>query len=382
MSTDQIEVDDNASSSVVHANNEGDVFPGNRNNNNMDMDTNSMIDPQPFAHAFGMPPPHLSGLWATTPMLGANQVVMETHMGMGHPVVYPTVPSRDMSGGAIIAPHPTHLIQQNMMPLVLPNSNPVDPLENILGVFPCAKLKGLPKSVTIDDILVFFSGLVLIDIVIPRNVELSIDERSIEANESFVLFANPMDFQMGLQRDHQLMGYQHVEVSQGKRHEYYVAIAVGLKPKQVETERIQAEGDGALGSVGRGSIQQQQQIGKYMRGNNHSRPGTSGGGIQHGDHTGYLRMRGLPFSASQKDVLKFFFNYKIVEESIVFTFKSDGRATGEAYLKFCSPDEARKAMSLNRKSIGLRYIELFIATADEHTKSVTRFKARKENSKE
>ena len=120
-------------------------------------------------------------------------------------------------------------------------------------------------------------------------------------------------------------------------------------------------------------------MGKHHRGNNHSRLGTTGGGIQHGVHSGYLRMRGLPFSASQEDILKFFAGYKIVEDSVVFTFKSDGRATGEAYVKFCSPDEARRAMSKNKELIGSRYIELFIATLDEHMKSVTRYKSRKDH---
>jgi len=85
-------------------------------------------------------------------------------------------------------------------------------------------------------------------------------------------------------------------------------------------------------------------------------------------------MRGLPFSAKQRDILQFFSGFDIVEDSVVFTFKSDGRSTGEAYVKFKSSEESKKAMSMNRQSIGSRYIELFIATMEEHTKSVMRMK--------
>ena len=137
--------------------------------------------------------------------------------------VYPAAPHRDISGAGLV---PTQLMQPGMIPLLVPNSNPVDPLENVLGVFPCVKLNGLPKAVTIDDILLFFSGLVLIDVVLPFVTDHENENNNNNMNEAFVLFSNPMDFQMGLQRDHQLLGHQYyVEVSQGKRHEYYEAVS-------------------------------------------------------------------------------------------------------------------------------------------------------------
>lgn len=134
--------------------------------------------------------------------------------------VYPqTAPTTEMGAAPGIIPP---LIQPGMMPLALPNSNPIDPLENMFGVFPCVKMKNLPRETTIDNICLFFSGLVLIDVVLADNLYNS-DDSSDE--ETFVLFANPMDFQIGLQRNRQLLGTNYVEVSQGKRHEYYEAIA-------------------------------------------------------------------------------------------------------------------------------------------------------------
>ena len=133
-----------------------------------------------------------------------------------------------MLGPGIMSPHHSQLVQPNMMPLLVPNSNPIDPLENILGVFPCAKLKSLPTTIVLDDILLLFNGLVLIDIVIPdKKIE---DMRNYLLDDTFVLFANPMDFQMALQRDGQLIGNHYVSISQGKRHEYYDAVSqVSLK---------------------------------------------------------------------------------------------------------------------------------------------------------
>lgn len=109
------------------------------------------------------------------------------------------------------------------------------------------------------------------------------------------------------------------------------------------------------------------------------RPGTgpgikrSGGGIQVGDHTGFLRMRGLPFSSTRDDIFKFFDGYHPIIDSIVPTYRSDGRATGEAYVGFQSPDDSKKAMELHRKMMGSRYIELFISNKEEHSRAIQRF---------
>lgn len=63
-----------------------------------------------------------------------------------------------------------------------------DPLESILGPFPCARLRNLPHEATLEDVLLFFQGLVVLDVILQGN------------GEAYVIFANPMDFQMALQR--------------------------------------------------------------------------------------------------------------------------------------------------------------------------------------
>jgi heterogeneous nuclear ribonucleoprotein F/H len=104
-----------------------------------------------------------------------------------------------------------------------------------------------------------------------------------------------------------------------------------------------------------------------------SQPKRSGGGIQVGEHTGFLRMRGLPFNASREDIYRFFERYNPVLESIVLTYRNDGRATGEAYIGFETPDDAKRAMELHRRSMGSRYIELFISNNEEQGRAYARF---------
>ena len=81
-----------------------------------------------------------------------------------------------------------------------PNAGPrvvggtMDPLEAVLGIFPCARLRGLPFDASLEDVLVFFQGLVVLDVVVVGN------SYGHGSGEAFVVFANPMDWQMALQR--------------------------------------------------------------------------------------------------------------------------------------------------------------------------------------
>jgi len=102
----------------------------------------------------------------------------------------------------------------------------------------------------------------------------------------------------------------------------------------------------------------------------------TGGGIQVGDHTGFLRMRGLPFTAAKSDILQFFEGYNPIPDSIVLTYRNDGRATGEAYVGFASSDDSKRAMELHRRTMGNRYIELFISNKDEQGRALARFGSR------
>jgi len=294
-----------------------------------------------------------------------------------------------------------------------------DPLEAVLGPFPCARLRGLPYDATLEDILLLFQGLVVIDVIL------------LGSGEAFVVFANPMDYQMALQRDRQTIGRSFVQIYGGSRSEYYAAIAsqqwqeqqrdsllsisesiLGVSEKDKKAPASDFSG-GVWGSVGMPApvqtLNQAQQTksseGRVVRGTgghigtqtaggrgsgggggrgggggsgpNATQGSTlvkrTGGGIQVGEHTGFLRMRGLPFSSTKEDISKFFESYNPILDSIVLTYRSDGRATGEAYVGFENPEESKRAMELHRKSMGSRYIELFLSNKDEHGRALARF---------
>ncbi|XP_055536124.1 RNA-binding protein fusilli isoform X2 [Wyeomyia smithii] len=84
-----------------------------------------------------------------------------------------------------------------------------------------------------------------------------------------------------------------------------------------------------------------------------------------------IRMRGLPYDCTAKQVLDFFAsgdnNCSVLDGSdgILFVKKPDGRATGDAFVLFAQESDASKALSKHRESIGQRYIELFRSTTAE-----------------
>ncbi|GMI00381.1 hypothetical protein TrLO_g8454 [Triparma laevis f. longispina] len=222
-----------------------------------------------------------------------------------------------------------------------------DPLEAVLGVFPAVRIRGLPFTATLEDVLMFFQGLVVVDVVLDK-----------VKNEGVVLFANPMDFQMALGRDKQHMGRRYIEVFQGKRIEYYNAI--------VSAQHITAQQRGqplfSHQHQGRGGYN------NYNRRPNNSAPPLPVVGQKITDHTGILRMRGLPFSATVPDIVKFFASGSPpAEETAIMGFRPDGRLTGEAFVIFNTPEESHAAMvGLNRHILGNRYIELFVSNKEEY----------------
>ncbi|XP_043222924.1 epithelial splicing regulatory protein 1-like isoform X2 [Amphibalanus amphitrite] len=76
-----------------------------------------------------------------------------------------------------------------------------------------------------------------------------------------------------------------------------------------------------------------------------------------------VRMRGLPYSSSKVDILKFFEGFEIAPECIQLQQNAEGQPSGEAMVSFASRTEAERAiLEKNKQHIGTRYIELFMAS--------------------
>jgi len=84
-----------------------------------------------------------------------------------------------------------------------------------------------------------------------------------------------------------------------------------------------------------------------------------------------IRMRGLPYDATPKQVIEFFgkgdaaCQVKDESDGVLFVRKPDGRATGDAFVLFAEEEDSEKALQKHKDIIGSRYIELFRSTTAE-----------------
>ncbi|CEM21922.1 unnamed protein product [Vitrella brassicaformis CCMP3155] len=84
----------------------------------------------------------------------------------------------------------------------------------------------------------------------------------------------------------------------------------------------------------------------------------------------FVRLRGLPYSASEQDIVSFMLPLQCQNQDVTIVQGPDGRATGEAFVRFNTDAEADQALSKNRHHLGTRYIEIFRSTATEYDRYV------------
>jgi len=72
-----------------------------------------------------------------------------------------------------------------------------------------------------------------------------------------------------------------------------------------------------------------------------------------------IKMRGIPFGATEKEIAQFFEQYQIVENAIKIGVYPSGLKTGEAVVLFKTVEEAKRAVVEKQgDTIGHRWVEL------------------------
>ncbi|KAL6976654.1 hypothetical protein U1Q18_025441 [Sarracenia purpurea var. burkii] len=202
--------------------------------------------------------------------------------------------------------------------------------------FPVVRLRGLPFDCSEADIVEFFHGLDIVDV-------LFVHKNGKFTGEAYCVLAYPLQVDFALQRNMQNIGRRYVEVFRSKRQEYYKAIA---------SEVSDSHGGSPHRSVPRAK--------------------SSDDGKDLAEHTGVLRLRGLPFSAGKDDIMDFFKDFELSEDSIHITANAEGRPTGEAFVEFVNAEDSKAAMRKDRMTLGNRYIELFPSSHEELNAAVSR----------
>ena len=81
-----------------------------------------------------------------------------------------------------------------------------------------------------------------------------------------------------------------------------------------------------------------------------------------------IKMRGLPYEASARDIREFYRGLEIKEDEIHLAPNENGKASGVAFAIFLNDDDARKAMYRDGRFLGKRYVNLFLSSIHEMQK--------------
>ena len=75
---------------------------------------------------------------------------------------------------------------------------------------------------------------------------------------------------------------------------------------------------------------------------------------QYGSGDCVVRLRGLPWAATSKDILELLKDCQVMngEKGIHFTFAPDGRPSGEAFVELCNEEDVSNALNHNNEHMG------------------------------
>uniref|UniRef100_A0A8B9Q7M8 Epithelial splicing regulatory protein 2 n=1 Tax=Apteryx owenii TaxID=8824 RepID=A0A8B9Q7M8_APTOW len=189
------------------------------------------------------------------------------------------------------------------------------------------RARGLPWQSSDQDIARFFKGLN----IAKGGVALCLNAQGRRNGEALVRFVNSEQRDLALERHKHHMGSRYIEVYKATGEEF-LKIAGGTSNEVAQF------------------LSKENQV--------------------------IIRMRGLPFTATQEDVLGFLGPECPVtggKEGLLFVKYPDGRPTGDAFVLFSCEEYAQNALKKHKEILGKRYIELFRSTAAEVQQVLNRY---------
>ncbi|XP_011308354.1 heterogeneous nuclear ribonucleoprotein H [Fopius arisanus] len=182
------------------------------------------------------------------------------------------------------------------------------------------KLRGLPWSTTVDEILKFFSDCRICHG--KAGIHMTMSREGRPSGEAYIEMESEEDIEKACKRDRDHMGHRYIEVFKAKRGEMeWVVKRSGLNLENVMDD-------------------------------------------------GCVRLRGLPFGCSKEEIAQFFSGLEILPNGISLPTDFTGRSTGEAYVQFVNKDVAERALQKHKEKIGHRYIEIFRSSLSEVRASI------------
>ncbi|KAI8473994.1 MAG: hypothetical protein J3K34DRAFT_518509 [Monoraphidium minutum] len=191
------------------------------------------------------------------------------------------------------------------------------------------KMKGLPFKANVEDVLKFYQGFTLTNstVYLKRHADGRLN------GEAFVCFENPEEARRACQKDRETFGE--------KWGDRYVRVYPTLESDVADMQQAVLQ---------QGMTQ------------------------QHGGHSHHMdsvvKMKSLPFDATQLDIIQFFEGFKLKPNGVQLVVRSDNKPTGEAFVDFEAPDEAARALrekdhKVFHEKFGDRYVRLIQVSRKE-----------------
>ncbi|XP_019856017.1 PREDICTED: heterogeneous nuclear ribonucleoprotein F-like isoform X1 [Amphimedon queenslandica] len=233
------------------------------------------------------------------------------------------------------------------------------------------RLRGLPYGSTEDNIRDFFQGIAI------SHITMQLNESGRETGEAFVELFHEEDVDRALDRHKKVLGHRYIEVFRTTRSD--------IKPVADRWAKYSRPAPYPGGGGGGGGGGRRYDSDPYHRGAGYKFGGRGGGWSDYGGEREYyghsrysgagrdmtrptyssdpngghcVRMRGLPYSASEREIFDFF--SPLVPFRVTLEKDTYGRASGEGEVEFCTHEDAVNAMKKDRGHIGSRYVELFL----------------------
>lgn len=206
--------------------------------------------------------------------------------------------------------------------------------EEVRESCPIVRLRGLPFRTTDSEIEKLFSGLSINKMVIIK------DPRGQAAGDGYVQFDKDGDMKDALNRHMEKIGHRYIEVFQAYNVTDLEEMPKSrpMKPLKPWTYHHGDQGGGYPGVY----------EGEWNAPPPHRMPPRP-------YHA--LRMRGLPFEATEQDIAEFF--DPIIPQHIQIVFTRQGRPSGEAEVSFGNYNDLTTALLKDKEYLGNRYVELF-----------------------
>lgn len=187
------------------------------------------------------------------------------------------------------------------------------------------KIRGLPWSSTVDDILDFFDDCSIKNL--KDGVHLTKLENGRPSGEAYIELTSKLDLERALKKNRRYMGHRYIEVFQTTCLEMdFVVPRCGLYADMVDEACV--------------------------------------------------RLRGLPFDCSETDIYQFFNGLEVVPNGITFIVDDTDSKVGDAYVQFSNKDVVEKALERHMQKIRHRYVEIFRSSLTEmSSQSVSKMKS-------